>query len=202
MYIVLALQCQKTPKQLINCLKREKQTSFLLFLMVPSVKSVLILLLFVNMNLVPENLYLDQWLYRKIYPVNAIWPLKWTSWVCVWGLMVFNTTFNNISVISWPVLEPWISDKYSSYILLIKSLPFIYFCDKGLSWSWSYCSWIYYYQCNHCLSPPMLWVRILLWRGILDTTLCDTVCQWLAAGGGFLHGILKVALNILTLFLW
>jgi hypothetical protein len=63
MYIVLALQCQKNPKQLINCLKREKQTSFLLFLMVPSVKSVLILLLFVNMNLVPENLYLDQWLY-------------------------------------------------------------------------------------------------------------------------------------------
>ena len=24
------------------------------------------------------------------------------------------------------------------------------------------------------------------WRGVLDTTLCDNVCQWLAAGdGGF-----------------
>jgi hypothetical protein len=25
-------------------------------------------------------------------------------------------------------------------------------------WSWSYCSWIYNYLCNQCLSPLMLWV--------------------------------------------
>ena len=28
----------------------------------------------------------------------------------------------------------------------------------------------------------MLWVRIPLRQGVLDTTLCDKVCQWLAAG--------------------
>jgi hypothetical protein len=32
------------------------------------------------------------------------------------------------------------------------------------------------------LSPLILWVRIQLGRGVLDTTLCDKVCQWLAAG--------------------
>jgi len=72
--------------------------------------------------------------------------------------------------------------------------------------SWSYDSWIYNYLCNQCLSP---------WRGVLDTTLCDTVCHWLTTGGWFspgtpvsstnktdLHDIteilLKMALNIIT----
>ena len=45
--------------------------------------------------------------------------------------------------------------------------------------SWSYGSWIYNYICNQCLSPLTLWVRIQLRRGVLDTTLCDKVCQWL-----------------------
>ena len=34
--------------------------------------------------------------------------------------------------------------------------------------------------CNQCLSPLTLWVRTPLRRGVLDT-LCDKVCQWLAA---------------------
>ena len=53
---------------------------------------------------------------------------------------------------------------------------------RGPSCSWSYGSWIYNYLYNQCLSPLMLWVRILLRRGVLDTTLCDKVCQWLVAG--------------------
>jgi hypothetical protein len=44
--------------------------------------------------------------------------------------------------------------------------------------SLSYCSWIYNYLCNQCLSPLTLWVRTPLRRGELDTTLCDKVCQW------------------------
>jgi hypothetical protein len=58
----------------------------------------------------------------------------------------------------------------------------------GLSWSWSYGSWIYNYLCNQCLSPLTLWVRIQLKRGGFDTTLCDNVCQWLAAGQWFSPG--------------
>ena len=82
----------------------------------------------------------------------------------------------------------------------------------GPSCSWSYGSWIYNYLCNQCLSQLALWVRIQLRRGVLDTTLCDKVCQWLVAGQWFspctpvsstnktaCHGIteilLKVALN-------
>ena len=75
---------------------------------------------------------------------------------------------------------------------------------KGL---WLYCSWIYNYLCNQCSSPIALWVQIPLKWGILDTTLYDKVCQWLAAGQWFPPGtlvsstskteiLLKVALNI------
>jgi len=32
----------------------------------------------------------------------------------------------------------------------------------GLSWPWSYGSWIYNYLCTQCLSPLKLWVRIPL----------------------------------------
>ena len=53
----------------------------------------------------------------------------------------------------------------------------------GLSWLWSYGSWIYNYLCNQCLSPLMLWVPILIWTRC--TTLCDKICQWLATGRWF-----------------
>jgi hypothetical protein len=51
------------------------------------------------------------------------------------------------------------------------------------SWSWSYGSWNY--NCLY-LSPLMLWVRIPL--RVRCTTLCDKVCQWLAAGRWFSPG--------------
>ena len=55
----------------------------------------------------------------------------------------------------------------------------------GPSWSLFYGSWIYNYMCNQCLSPLKLWVQIPLRRGVLDTPLCDQVCQWLAADRRF-----------------
>ena len=62
------------------------------------------------------------------------------------------------------------------------SLSMLYIFE-GLSWPWSYGSWIYDYLCNQCLSPLMLWVRILIRARC--TTLCDKVCQWLATSRGF-----------------
>ena len=56
------------------------------------------------------------------------------------------------------------------------------------SWPCSHGSWIYNYQCNPCISPLKLWVRIPLRRGVLNTTLCDQVYQWLAAGRWFSPG--------------
>ena len=84
--------------------------------------------------------------------------------------------------------------------------------------SWSYGSCIYNYLCNQYLSPLTLWVQIQPRRGVLDITLCDKVCQWLAAGRWFSRGtqvsstnktdhhdineiLLKVALNTITLTL-
>ena len=36
-------------------------------------------------------------------------------------------------------------------------------------------SWIYSYMCNWCLSALKFEYRS--WRSVLDTTLCDKVCQ-------------------------
>jgi hypothetical protein len=58
----------------------------------------------------------------------------------------------------------------------------------GPLWWWSYGSWIYNYLCNQCLSLLKWWVRIPLRRGVLETTLCNKVCQWLAAGRWFSLG--------------
>ena len=57
---------------------------------------------------------------------------------------------------------------------------------KGLSWPWSYGSWIYNYLYNQCLSSLMLWVWISIRARC--TTLCDKVCQWLATGRWFYPG--------------
>ena len=79
---------------------------------------------------------------------------------------------------------------------------------QGPSWLWSYGSSIYNYLCNQCLLPLKL-------QGLLDPTLCDKVCQWLATGQWFSQGspvsstnktghhditeiLLKVALNTIN----
>ena len=86
---------------------------------------------------------------------------------------------------------------------------------KGSWWSWSHGSWIYNYLCNQCISLLTLWVRIPLTWGVLDTTVCVKVFQWLAACQWFSpvsptsktehHDIaatlLKVAFNTITLTL-
>ena len=90
--------------------------------------------------------------------------------------------------------------------------------DERWCWQlnpWSYGSWIYNYLCNRCLSALTLRIRTPLRRGVLDTTLCYKVCQWLAAGRWFFLGtpvsstnktdchdiaeiLLKVALNTIS----
>jgi hypothetical protein len=46
---------------------------------------------------------------------------------------------------------------------------------------------VYNYQCNQCISPLTLWVRIPIRRDVLDTRICDKVCQWFAAARCFLR---------------
>ena len=63
------------------------------------------------------------------------------------------------------------------FIVLLSSKFSLSNVLQGLSWSWSYGSWIYDYLCNQCLSSLKLWVQTRSWRGVLDATLCDKVCQ-------------------------
>jgi hypothetical protein len=67
---------------------------------------------------------------------------------------------------------------YQNYIRFY----FKFYDYNGPSWSWSYGSWIYNYIYNQYLSPLTLLVRIPFRWGVLDKTLCDQVCQWLATG--------------------
>jgi hypothetical protein len=102
----------------------------------------------------------------------------------VW-IIVFNVTFNNISVILWQSVllveetgVPWenhrqVTDKLY-HIMLYRvlfhlttgKLSWNFTCPQhyqltrlGLSWSWSYSSWIYNYLYNQCLSPLKFMVR-------------------------------------------
>jgi len=72
--------------------------------------------------------------------------------------------------------------------LLTRQITLMYKLNILKESSWSHGEWIYNYLYNQCLSPLMLWVRIQLRRGVLETTLCDQVCQWLAAGRWFSPG--------------
>jgi hypothetical protein len=81
----------------------------------------------------------------------------------------------------------WKQDLISKYRFSLLPLSV-----EGLSWSWSYGIWIYNYLCNQCLLPLTLWVQIMIRRGVLDTTLCDKVCQWLATGWWFSPGIIII----------
>jgi hypothetical protein len=88
---------------------------------------------------------------------------------------------------------------------------------EGLSWSWSYGSWIYNYLCNQCLSLLTLWVQTLFMaRCTRYNILSEEVCQWLTTGIWFSLGtpvsstkkktdrhdiaeiLLKMALNTLS----
>ena len=118
---------------------------------------------------------------------NSYWPQQKT-------IIVFCLAYDWTVKDEWMVKWPWVS------------------------WSWSYGSWVYnyLYNLNQCLSPLKLWVWSRSWWGVLDTPLCDKVCQWPAAGRCFspctllsstnktdCHDIteilLKVALNTITI---
>ena len=84
------------------------------------------------------------------------------------------------------ILEYWCAARLDITEILLKVCE--HHNSQGPSWSWSYGSWIYSYLCNYCLSPLTFWVRIPHRRGVLDTTLYDKVCQWIAAGRWFSSG--------------
>jgi hypothetical protein len=68
---------------------------------------------------------------------------------------------------------------------------------RGLSWPWTYGSWIYNYLCNQCRSPLMLWLRIS----------CDKFVGDLRQVGGLLHVLrfppsIKLATTLSLKYCW
>ena len=67
-------------------------------------------------------------------------------------------------------------------------------CQSGATCLPVYCCfselalWKLHYQCNQYLSPLMLWVRLPLKWGVLNTILCVKICHGLAIGWWFSLG--------------
>ena len=80
-------------------------------------------------------------------------------------------------------------------ILVLVTVNCILYCLLGLSWPWSYGSWILelhctyiLYMCNHCLLPLVLWVQFSLMARCIQYNIRDQVCSWLKAGRLFSPG--------------
>jgi hypothetical protein len=73
------------------------------------------------------------------------------------------------------IVKTHLGEKTVSYY--IKDYWQQFLVNQGPSWSSSYGSWIYNYICDQHLPPLTLDVRIPLEQGVLDTTVCDKVCQ-------------------------
>ena len=58
-------------------------------------------------------------------------------------------------------LDDYSFSVYYWALYLLSYMPYTT-CIMEPSWLWSYCSWIYNYLCNQCLSSLKLWVRIPL----------------------------------------
>jgi hypothetical protein len=104
-------------------------------------------------------------------------------------------------------------------LLLIRSLFEVYFIklNRGSSWSWSYGTNVVEFTTTSAYHHYSCEFESRSWRGILDTKLCDKVCQWLAKGRWFSPGttisttnktdrhditeiVLKVTLNTIKKF--
>jgi hypothetical protein len=109
-----------------------------------------------------------------MYKNNTMWPILYFLFVLFWFFFWEGTG----CILKWSIIcDISKKEKESDYI---KTIPMhdsetaIYLKRKGPSWSWLYGGW--------CLSPLTLFVRIPLGRGVLDTTLCDKVCQGQVCG--------------------
>ena len=109
--------------------------------------------------------------------------------------------WNNLHQIrTWS--KDWKQNKLFKYLKASKPKGLNSIANIGPSSSWSYGSLIYCYLFNQRLSPLTLWVRIPLWRGVLDTTLFKNKFVSDLRQVGSLHRVLKycfkVALSTIT----
>jgi hypothetical protein len=126
---------------------------------------------------------------------GASWSWSYGSWIySLYGFHSIRMHFFLFYVFKVYVLFIGISHYSLKYILVtfkhlyaifqwnrcfLSSELSIFIDSKGVSWSWSYGSWIYSYRYNQYISPLTLWGGIPPRRGVLDAILCDQVCQFM-----------------------
>jgi hypothetical protein len=126
------------------------------------------------------------------------------------------STYNYMDFQSFLFYKPTRWRLFQKRAMLIKLDIYVFIKCINSGPSWLYGSWIYNCLCNQYLSTLKLWVQAPFMAGcILDTTLCDKVCQWLAPSLWFYQGtpvsstnktdchniteiLLKVALNTIN----
>jgi len=82
--------------------------------------------------------------------------------------------------INWKLYDIWDTKVFCfcNNILIIVSLRFKLYINNELYFNYS----CIYQSTESCEFEPRSW------RGVLDTTLCDKVCQWLVTGRWFSRG--------------
>ena len=91
------------------------------------------------------------------------------------------------STLNWNLSRAFITHlvKKNSFNYLFPIIAYVVECFPKRKFRGHRGRWIYNYLCNQCLSPLKFWVRILLRRGELDTTL--KIVSDLRQLGGFLR---------------
>jgi hypothetical protein len=104
--------------------------------------------------------------WRKlVYHSYVKYNKSYHKWVI--NISLFDFPKSNLFYFYICILDLNIIYKYY-YFLIIYRWP---------SWPWSYCSWIYNYLCNQCLSP------LMLYDGISMRARCTTLCDlWQVCG--------------------
>ena len=125
--------------------------------------------------------YMRTHMYFMLYENTHVYPVIWehTCISCYMRTHMYIMLYENTHVyhVIWEHTCISCYMRTHMYFMLYENTD-IY---QGLSWSWSYGSWIYNYLCNQHLSPIMLWVRSQPRWVVLNTTLLDKVSQWLVA---------------------
>jgi hypothetical protein len=131
----------------------------------------------------PSGAHACSFVFYVVFCSSLLFSLPFIIWL-LWRLHFFDLWILITSLVSsnsfWSCLP---FGMFSNWVIVIhttlehKLYPN---ARRRSSCSWSHGSWIYNYLWNQCPSPLTLWVRIPLRQGLLDTSLCYKVCQWLS----------------------
>ena len=129
-------------------------------------------------------------IYKNIEHWDAIKQFNPATFLCLFISFSYLLCVSEIYVLSKERFVCVVADCYvvDHSINILSWICFAWNGRLGPLWSWSYGSWIYNYLYNQCLPPLKLWVRTPFMVGLLDTTICDKVFQWLATSWWFSLG--------------